>query len=332
MAYSKLGIINLALTRLGVKRIVTLTENSQQALDAVAVWEYILDEVLEAKEWKFSKTSIYLDKSDISPSNGYLYAYPLPNDLLKLVKKTAIDSPVSPIGFAQYDYLIETLQLPEGLEKMYNGEFTGGATGWILGIGWAYGTNNVSKSSGTVATLSQIYGTMGSAPIVDESYILSFEITAINGGSIIPQVGGTDGNPVSSVGVWNQIITAISAISGVVFTPSSIALTCTINNVSLFKISDRKCLFTDYYDVDTPIQITYIKRVGDPTKYSPSFINALAFRLAAELSINRTESQNKYSGMMQMYESAIIRADGVNQSFDYLEDESGSTEWVDAGR
>lgn len=38
-----------------------------------------------------------------------------------------------------------------GTEKVTNGTFTGGTTGWTLGTGWAYGTNNVIA---TVATAS----------------------------------------------------------------------------------------------------------------------------------------------------------------------------------
>lgn len=338
MGYSELGIVNMALSRIGVKKITQSDWDdggTQQSIDAKAVWQYIRDEVLETKDWRFAKTSIYLDKSDISPSNGYAYAYPLPNDFLRFIKKTDFDSPLFPTsgpGPIGYDYLVETLQLPEGLEKITNGGFTGAATGWVLGTGWVYDTNNVAKVAGAINTLSQLYDGMVSPPVVDESYLLEFEITAIGDGSLIPSVGGGVGNPVSSIGTWDQIITAISATSGVVFTPSDPDLTCTIGNISLFKISDRRCLFIDYYNTTDPLGITYIKRTVDCTKYPPSFINVLAFRLAAELAIPRTEGKEKFGAMMQLYEGALIKAEGVNQSSDYLECESGSDSWERAGR
>lgn len=174
---------------------------------------------------------------------------------------------------------------------------------------------------------------MVSAPVVDELYLLEFEVTAIAGGYLTPSVGGMNGNPVGEVGIHQQYITASSATSGVILTPSDAGLTCTIDNISLLKVADRLCILIDYEDSeDDPLYMSFIKRVTDPTKYSPSFINALAFRLAAELSINRTESQNKYAAMMQMYEGALIRAEGVNQSLDYLDSEQGSDDWESAGR
>ena len=50
MAYSDVGIANLALIRVGAKRITALTEDSEQAIVANAVWQYIRDEVLAAKD------------------------------------------------------------------------------------------------------------------------------------------------------------------------------------------------------------------------------------------------------------------------------------------
>ena len=58
MAYSQVGIINLALSRIGKKGIAVITEDSTQAIKARAAWEYILYEVLEARDWKFAKRRI----------------------------------------------------------------------------------------------------------------------------------------------------------------------------------------------------------------------------------------------------------------------------------
>jgi hypothetical protein len=330
MSYSKLGIINMAIGKLGNSRILaSLTEDTAERIAATTVWEYILDEVNEAKEWKFARTSVALDRSDIAPENGYAYGYPLPDDLLRPIKRTKFDSPISLLG---YDYLVETIQLPEGLDRITNGAFTGAATGWTLGTLWTYGTNEVSKAAGGVATLSQLAAAMVSAPVVDESYLLTLDVASILGGSILPSVGGTNGNPVSSEGTWKQVIVAGSASLGTIFTPSSYDLACSVDNVSLFKISDRKCLFVDYYSVDNPVQITYIKRITDMTKWPPAATSALAFRLAAEMALKLTEGIGKYTTMMGLYGKALTAAEGINQSFGYLESESGSDEWDKAGR
>lgn len=328
MAYSKLGIANLALGRIGVKRLTSLTESSQQALDVAAVWEYILDEVLEMKDWRFAKTHAILGKTDVEiPMDAWLYAYPLPVGFLKFAYGAEDDPPVYPSG---EPYLIEMVQIPEGAEKITNGSFTGAATGWTLGATyWAYASNRVSKIAGGVTTLSQ--GTMASNPVAAESYLLTYEIVAIADGYLTPTLGGTLGTPVNTIGVKHEIITATDT-TGLIFTPSAAALTCTVDDVSVLKVSDRLCLLTNYDNSSTDLVINFIKKVTDPTKFTARFINALAFKLAAELAIQRTESSQKFGGMMQLYKEALVGADELNKSLDYLEDEKGNDDIETAGR
>lgn len=204
MAYSIVGISNLALRRIGVKRIASLSEDSPQAIDVNACWEYIRDLVLEAKDWKFAKIRKKLAQSAITPEYGWAYAYGLPEGFLRLCREDEDDHPVYP---PSYPYKIETL------------------------------------SDGNI-------------------YILS-------------NYDNTDND--------------------------------------------------DFY-------ITCIVRVTDPAKYSASFIDALAWRLGAELSIPRTEARLKFSDCMNVYEVALAKAEGLNQFFDYFEDEAGSDSWESAGR
>jgi hypothetical protein len=90
---------------------------------------------------------------------------------------------------------------------------------------------------------------------------------------------------------------------------------------------------SDYEDSeDNPLYITYIRRITDVTRYTANFINALVWRLAAELSTTRTESMNKYQMCMEMYAKAINQAEALNLSYDYLEDEQGNDSWLNAGR
>lgn len=203
MAHSQTGIVNLALGKIGAKRIANIDEDSNQAIRARDIWEYIRDEVLEAGEWKFAKTRVALAQSTTEPLYGWDYAYPLPSDFLKLCLGTPEDPSVYPTGNA---WVIETL--PSG----------------------------------------------------------------------------------------------------------------------------RMVLLTDYDNSSNDLYINYIRRVVDVTKYSPSFVSALAFRLAAELAIPLTEGMKKYNTLISIYEVALRKAVGVNQSGDYLEDEQGSTDWENAGR
>lgn len=95
------------------------------------------------------------------------------------------------------------------------------------------------------------------------------------------------------------------------------------------------CLMTNYdsttdgyYDVF----LTYIRKVTDPAKYTPSFINALAFRLAAELCLTIAESGSKYEAMMNLYLKALKKAKAGSRAQDYLENEKGDSSWEEAGR
>lgn len=330
MAYTQVGIVNLALGRLGVKVITTITESTPQAQAANRVWEYIRDEVLEAKLWRFAKTRDKLARAPVSPMYTYDYAYVLPNDFLKLAKgkEPVEDPPFYPVSIL--DYKFETLQLPEGLEKIANGAFASD-TKWLKGTGWTIAAGVAAKAAGAVNTLSQLIADMVSIPVVGESYQLSFDLVTITGGAIMPQVGGAYGSPASDARVHTQIIEATSATSGVIFTPMDPDVVCTMDNVSLFKVADRLCILTDYEDdEDNPVYVTYIKKITDVTKYPPSFIDALAWRLAKELSINLPESPTKFNFCQNQYELSLLRAEEATQSMDYVE--QSSDDWEMAGR
>lgn len=353
MGYNELGVVNLALAKIGVEKITQGdwdTPVTQQAIDAKAVWPYIRDLVLEAKNWKFAKTRTVLDLRYEAPGYRYLYAYALPVDFLRIVKpNNALDPPLfpggiitvpiaingriySPILSYSYPYLLETLPIPSGLEKLTNGAFTGAATNWTLGAGWTYAANQVLKAVGNVNTLSQLYTDMASVPVVGELYQLQTEIVHIAGGSLIPTLAGVEGSPIVTEGVKTQTFIAESAILGPAFTPSSTDLECTIDNCHLLKLVDRQCLITDYDDTSYPLYLNYIKRITDCSRYPATFVNALACRLASELSTTRTESSIKKSDLMGDYRLSLAEAEGLNQASDYLPDELGSTSWEDAGR
>ena len=220
MAYSQVGIINLAYSRIGVLRISSLTEDSEQRIAATTIWEYVRDLVLEAADWRFAKTRVELAVLVATPEYGYDYAYALPADFMRLCLQSENDPVVYPSG-------------------AYSSAWT----------------------SDGVTIRARQYG-----------YI----IEALADGTL--------------------------------------------------------CLFSDYDNTDDPLYCTYIRKETDPAKYTAHFISALAYRLAAELSLTRTESRPKFADMMTMYDSEITKAKGLNRSGDYLKDETGSDSWETAGR
>lgn len=219
MAYSVVGIVNMGLSRIGVKRIAALTENSEQAIAANAVLEYIRDEVLEAKDWRFAKTRVALAQNAIAPVYGYDYAYTLPTDFLRLCFRKDVDPSFYPSGAY--------------------------ATAWTA----------------------------------DE-----LTIRARN---------------------YYYIVEALA--------------------------DGTKCIFTDYDNTDYDLYITYIRKVTDPSKYSPSFVNCFADRIAAELATYLTEGRQKFVDRMTIYKDTLKTADEINRSLDYV-NETGNNDWLKAGR
>lgn len=81
-----------------------------------------------------------------------------------------------------------------------------------------------------------------------------------------------------------------------------------------------------------PAAITYIRLITDYTQLTPGFVNALAYRLAQELSINVTEDKNKFKLMGERYKDALNAAEAQNETSDTVLDEDGSQDWLMAGR
>lgn len=93
-----------------------------------------------------------------------------------------------------------------------------------------------------------------------------------------------------------------------------------------------QCALTDYGGCNGPAKINYIRLITDLTQLMPGFVNCLAYRLAAEISISITEDKQKFQGMEQMYRDALNSAEAQNETMDYQKDETGSETWERAGR
>lgn len=77
----------MALLRIGARgTIASFSEDSPNAIKVNTVWDMIFQEVLSERDWKFAKTRAQLQQSSTNPAGGYLYAYVLPSDFLRLCK------------------------------------------------------------------------------------------------------------------------------------------------------------------------------------------------------------------------------------------------------
>ena len=87
MAYSQVSITNVALGRIGARgQITSINDASPNAVKALAVWDFVFQEVLAERDWKFAKTRAQLQLSPVTPLYTYRYAWALPTDLLRFVR------------------------------------------------------------------------------------------------------------------------------------------------------------------------------------------------------------------------------------------------------
>jgi hypothetical protein len=85
--YSQVGICNVALGRIGARgQLVSINDNTPNAVKCLAVWDTVFQEVLSERDWKFAKTRVQLELSPIIPLYSYKAAWALPADLLRFVR------------------------------------------------------------------------------------------------------------------------------------------------------------------------------------------------------------------------------------------------------
>jgi hypothetical protein len=81
-----------------------------------------------------------------------------------------------------------------------------------------------------------------------------------------------------------------------------------------------------------PVMINYIQLISDYSRLMPGFVNCFCWRLGQELSIAITEDKQKFEMCRQEYRDALNSAAAQNETYDFLENESGSSSWLSAGR
>lgn len=101
-------------------------------------------------------------------------------------------------------------------ELLTNPDFTGSATGWTLGANWAYGSDAVTHTPGSVATLSQ-------APAVQANTLYRVSASqTLSAGYIVITVGGVQFTETADGA--NDDVTGLAYTTdttGVIITPSS---------------------------------------------------------------------------------------------------------------
>jgi hypothetical protein len=220
MAYTKVGIANLALIKIGVDQITSFSDGSVQANEIDDVYDFARDETLESSDWRFAKVRVALVKNSTAPASRYDFAYTLPSDFMKIFQEKAGDPALlaaTPWPFVSWD-------------------------GYIYSKGYRY----------------------------------FYVIETLDDGT--------------------------------------------------------ECIFTNYDNDVDDLFLTYIRRVDDPTKYTARFINAFAWKIAIELVTRRTESKVGADIAQTRHEQALKGAKELDQSMDFLRNETGDFSWQGAGR
>lgn len=126
-------------------------------------------------------------------------------------------------------------------ELLTNGTFTGSASGWSVGSGYAYSSNSVSHTSNGTAPISQTPSTN----YAGHEYVVTYTISAWTVGTVTPSLGGVTGTAVSANGTYTErfVTTSTATLS---FTPSNTAR-FTIDSVSVKTFKDGSVRSGTFY-------------------------------------------------------------------------------------
>jgi hypothetical protein len=83
---SSVDIANSALTKLGAKRIMSLSDNQKEAREVNALFEIRRDALLRSYNWSFAMKRASLPALEAAPDWGFARAFQLPTDCLRVVQ------------------------------------------------------------------------------------------------------------------------------------------------------------------------------------------------------------------------------------------------------
>lgn len=338
MAYAEVDIINMALQRLGEQPISSAewaSPSEPQTEAANNVFQYIRDEVLEARDWVFAKSRTIL--SQIPP-------------------QVALNAGENKIIFIKADKWLEDTEdisielVSNDSDALDVSEDSSDSTNIVISL---------ANSTDTKNTAALIQTGIRALTTVNGVSVASWAATANAEWTASPPTADVDLNEVDMLagpyGTYDRAykipsdflrvskpkdidravdptgaVATIFDNTGMIVTKSSGMYPYAFESLE----DDTFVLVTDYDATESyPLELVYLRTVTDVTKWSAHFISALAFRLAAELSFIIPESGDKFRTFFNLYESiALPKAAALNQSFDYVQHETGSEEWQNAGR
>jgi hypothetical protein len=140
-----------------------------------------------------------------------------------------------------------------GPELVTNGDFSNGATGWVLGTGWSVSDGVASKVAGTGSSISRNFGA-----VAGRTYQVTITVTRSAGFAFI-RIGSVTDNTVgiSSTGTFTRFVVAGTLDANFYFFGDS-AFVGTIDNISIREAIDAYNIAPD----NTPTADTMIASAG----------------------------------------------------------------------
>lgn len=89
---SEVAVANLALTGLGADRIMSLTEDTENARKVNAIFDLVRDEVLRAHPWNFALERIEFAQTTNTPLYEYDAEYEIPGRVLRILSAESADT------------------------------------------------------------------------------------------------------------------------------------------------------------------------------------------------------------------------------------------------
>lgn len=127
-----------------------------------------------------------------------------------------------------------TTGLVPPVSLLSNGGFTGNATGWTLGTGWAYSSNTIAATTASAAA-TQAAAAMTVPVRSGRSYKVTFTVSSRSAGSVTPSIGAVNGTSRSTDNTFTETI--VAAADNASFSLTGAGFTGVIDNVSVEEVN-----------------------------------------------------------------------------------------------
>lgn len=126
------------------------------------------------------------------------------------------------------------------IELVSNGDFTGDADGWDLGVGWSYGTDNIIHDTSAYGYIGQVFEV-----VAGKYYLVSYDVTASSGvgGNTVFLGGATNSMGPQVVGSYQTVIYALTTAQFYFGASHGV----TIDNISV-----KECYITAQHNISKP--------------------------------------------------------------------------------